>query len=267
MIIDALGRVVSLTGTPQRIVSLVPSLTEYLFAIGAGERIVGITDFCIEPAAQVAHIPTVGGPKNPNYAHIKILQPDLILAAKEENRKADVNTLADAGIPAYVIDICSVADMLDQLGTLATILECEQAATPILNDVRAVVAAAPGSQPEATHSDNRQRVLAFVWREPWMAVGDDTYAHDVLRLCGFTNAAASLPGRYPQATLEAYMQMHPHIIVLPNEPYPFTEADREAFAPFATVPAVQHQRIHIIDGKMLAWYGVRTAEALRFLTR
>lgn len=97
MIVDTLGRLVPLTGTLQRILSLVPSLTEYLFAIGAGERVVGITDFCIAPAAQVAHIPTVGGPKNPTHAHIHALHPDLVLAAKEENHQSDVNTLHGRG--------------------------------------------------------------------------------------------------------------------------------------------------------------------------
>lgn len=261
MITDVLGRTVRLAGLPQRIVSLVPSLTEYLFAVGAGERVVGITDFCTEPAAQVAHLPRVRGTKNPDHERIIALRPDLVLASKEENRLRDVMALAAAGISVYVTDICTVADALEQLTRLAHILGVEADAAPLLQDMRAALDALPLSQANANQSG--RRMLAFIWREPWMAVGEHTYANDLLRRCGAVNLALQMPGRYPRAALEAFMQLAPAIILLPDEPYRFTEDDLTAFAPFATVPAVQTGRIHLCNGRLLTWYGPQTSTALR----
>lgn len=256
-VVDALGRTVPLSGSPRRVVSLVPSLTEYLFAIGAGERLVGVTDYCIEPAAAVANLPKVRGTKNPDRELIRTLQPDLVLASKEENRQRDVVAFEAAHIPVYVTDIQSVNDAVTQLAALAAILEATPAAVPLLDAIRAELAA-------GTHQPTR-RTLTFIWRDPWMAVGGATYADDLLRRCGAENVALGMSGRYPRATLEEFMHLAPEVILLPDEPYRFTEADRAAFAPFATVPAVSANRIHLCDGMLLTWYGPRTVEALRTL--
>jgi ABC-type Fe3+-hydroxamate transport system substrate-binding protein len=255
---DALGRTVPLNAPPRRIVSLVPSLTEYLFAIGAGDRLVGVTDYCIEPAAAVATLPKVRGTKNPDRELIHALQPDLLLASKEENRQRDVMAFAAANIPVYVTDIQSVAGAVAQLAALAAILEVEAAAAPLLDAMRAALAQA-GEHPPT------RRTLTFIWREPWMAVGGATYADDLLRLCGAENVALPLGGRYPRATLKEFMRLNPEVILLPDEPYRFTEADREVFTPFGAVPAVRDQRIHLCDGMLLTWYGPRTVTALRLL--
>ncbi len=253
---DALGRTVPLNVSPRRIVSLVPSLTEYLFAIGAGDRLVGVTDYCIEPAELVATLPKVRGTKNPDREMIRALQPDLLLASKEENRQRDITTFETANIPVYVTDIRSVVGAVTQLGVLATVLEAEAAAVPLLDAIRAALV-------EVRTRSLTRRTLTFIWRDPWMAVGGATYADDLLRLCGAENVALHLGGRYPRATLEEFMRLGPEVILLPDEPYRFTEADRAAFAPFAKVPAAHAQRIHLCDGMLLTWYGPRTVAALR----
>jgi ABC-type Fe3+-hydroxamate transport system substrate-binding protein len=260
MVVDALGRTVALAAPPRRVVSLVPSLTEYLFAIGAGDRLVGVTTFCAEPAAQVAPLPKVRGTKNPDRAHIADLRPDVVLASKEENRARDVAALEAAGIPVYVTDICSVAGALDQLGTLAHLLDAQAGAAALLDELRAALDAHTHRPVDAP----RWRVLAFIWRDPWMAVGGATYANDLLRICGADNLALRLSGRYPRAALETFLQLDPASILLPDEPYPFSETDLEAFAPFASVAAVQARRLVLCDGKLLTWYGPRTVAALRF---
>jgi ABC-type Fe3+-hydroxamate transport system substrate-binding protein len=266
MLVDMLARPVPLASRPQRIVSLVPSLTEYLFAIGAGARVVGVTDFCTAPAEQVACLPHVRGTKNPDRERIIALQPDLVLASKEENRLRDVEALAAAGIPVYVTDICSVAGALEQLTTLAHILgmpDMEPGAAPLLADLRAML----HESESRLHASVQPvwRVLAFIWRDPWMAVGHDTYAADLLRLCGASNLALSLPGRYPRAALEDFLQLNPDVILLPDEPYRFTTADLDVFASFPEVAAVRSGSIHLCDGTLLTWYGPRSSAALRFL--
>lgn len=261
MITDVLGREVPLTGSPQRIVSLVPSLTEYLFAIGLGDKVVGVTDFCIEPAADVLHLPKVRGTKNPDRERIAALQPDLILASKEENRLRDVQAFEAAALPVYVTDICGVNDAYEQLQTLAHLLDAEQAAQPLLHELRAALELQHARQQHRQHVP--RRVLAFIWRDPWMAIGRATYAHDLLQVCGAENLALHLDGRYPRATLDGFLQLDPQLILLPSEPYCFGEADKEALALFQHVAAVQTGAIHLCDGMLLTWYGPRTVEALR----
>ncbi len=261
MPIDALNRTIDLPAPPRRIISLVPSLTEYLFAIGLGPYVVGVTDYCIAPAAQVASLPKVRGTKNPNRELIRALQPDLVLAAKEENRERDVLALTAMGIPVYVTDIQSVADALAQLSALAQILAAERTAAPLLHALETALAQAQ----QSLIGRRPQRTLVFIWRDPWMAVGGTTYVDDLLRLCGSENLARQLPGRYPRADLADFMHLNPDVILLPDEPYRFTAADRTAFAPFAAVAAVAAQRIHLCDGMLLTWPGPRTIAALHTL--
>jgi ABC-type Fe3+-hydroxamate transport system substrate-binding protein len=258
MPVDALGRIVPLPSVPQRVVSLVPSLTEYLFAIGAGGRVVGVTEFCIEPAAQVAHLPKVRGTKNPDREQVAALCPDLVLASKEENRLRDVTLLEQIGIPVYVTDICTVAGALDQLTALASLLEAEAGAAPLLDGIRSAL------YEQQQQEQRRWRVLAFIWRDPWMAIGCDTYANDLLRLCGAENLALRLEGRYPRAAPEIFLQLEPDVILLPDEPYPFAFADIDVLQLAGAAHTVPAEQIHLCDGKLLTWYGPRTSAALRF---
>ncbi len=255
---DALGRTLTLERAPQRIVSLVPSLTEFLFDIGLGECVVGVTDFCIEPAGKVATLPRVRGTKNPDRERIAALQPDLVIASKEENRERDVLALEAANIPVYVTDICTVADTLEQLTALANLLDAGSGAQPLLADLRSVL-----EQARAAEAGPTRRTLAFVWRDPWMAIGGDTYADDVLRLCGAANLARQMDERYPRATLEAFLALEPEIILLPSEPYHFTDRDVETLTTPGQTKTPRTPRIHLCDGMLLTWYGRRTIQALR----
>lgn len=264
MLTDPLGRVVLLDAPPRRIISLVPSLTDYLFAIGAGERVVGATSFCTEPAAQVAALPRVGGPKTPDTSAIIALQPDLVVASKEENQQRDVAALERARVAVYVTDIDSVVGALEQLTMLAEVVGTVQHALPLLNEMSTELRTALEQEHvRQSGSDPAQRLLAFIWRDPWMAVGGNTYADDVLRLSGGNNLALRLGGRYPRAALETFLELNPQAILLPDDPYPFGEADKQSFAPSPEIEAVRAGRIHLCDGKLLTWYGQRTARALR----
>lgn len=255
---DALGRPLQFAAPPRRIVSLVPSLTELLFAWGLGERVVGVTDFCIEPAAEVARLPKLRGTKNPDCAAIQALAPEIVLASKEENRERDVLALAALGIPVYVTDICTVADLPTQLAALAGVLDAVAQAAPLIAALHEAIAAAE----QRIAARRAVPALAFIWRDPWMAVGRETYAGDLLRLCGLANCALDLPGRYPRASLEHFMALAPELILLPSEPYPFAEADKAAFAPFTSVPAMRNGQILLCDGMLLTWFGPRTLVAL-----
>jgi len=257
VVVDALGRRLDLKNQPQRLVSLVPSLTEWLFDIGLGARVVAVTDYCIEPAIALSGIPRIRGTKNPDRARIIALQPDLVIADQEENRERDVQALTAAGIPVYVTAIRSVADVPDQYGRLATALGAADAAAPGLADLCAALV-----QAKQRTAQRHIPTLTFIWRDPWMAVGAETYAGDLLAQCGAENLGRRLTGRYPRASLEAFMRLQPEVILLPDEPYAFSERDRNAFEPYSEVPAVRNGRILLCDGMALTWPGLRAIRAL-----
>lgn len=250
MVMDALGRRFDLPNVPQRIVSLVPSLTEWLFALWLNERIVGVTDFCTRPSNLVIHKVKVRGTKNPNRATIFTLKPDLVIANKEENRQRDVDALTTAGVPVYVTDIRSLPHAIDQLGALADLLGVAEAAQPYLDDIRQAYTT-------LTVPQTRQRVLALIWREPWMAIGGDTYSHDLLERCGAHNAGADLPGRYPRFDLDDLSALELDRILLLSEPYAFSADDLPPLQAHFNGP------IDFVDGELLTWYGPRISLALR----
>jgi ABC-type Fe3+-hydroxamate transport system substrate-binding protein len=242
-----------------RIISLTPSLTAFVAAIGAADRLVGVTEFCT--VARGCTPQRIGGGRNPDHAAIAALQPDLILATAQENTAADLRALAASGAVVQTFSIRFVADLPDQLGELAALLGCSAAAAPLLDELRDTIAAAIAAQSEQP----ARRALVFTSRDPWIAVGGESYADDLLRLCGADNLAQRLGPRTPRATLEAFVQYNPQVIILAGWPAPFADADRAAFQRFGDVAAVLFRRIRLCDGALFAHYGVRTAEAIRTL--
>ena len=274
---------------PRRVVSLVPSLTGSLFDLGLGDRLVGVTDFCVYPPAGVAPLPKVGGTKNPDCDRVLALEPDLVLANWEENHRATVEALRAGGVPVWVTLPRTVRDALDLLWALIGLLEAPQAARAIdmlEKSVEWAEAAADSAEPVP--------VFCPRWREPaaeagpaawWMTANRDTYLHDVLRLCGAANVFAgrdrrypltadldpTLPAetptpdrdvRYPRVTPAEVAAQAPRLILLPSEPYPFGSADLSAFDTLPEMPAVQTSRIYLVEGSALTWPGTRLAAAL-----
>lgn len=252
-LVDDLGRGVDVAAPPARIVSLVPSLTETLFAIGAGPQVAAVTRYCEEPATEVASLPKVGGTKNPDVAAIVALRPDLVLMNAEENRREDFAALVDAGLVVFVTEPKTIADGVRTMARLGELVGRPEGAALAAEQearVRATVAQVGGRRPV--------RYFCPIWRKPWMAFNADTYAHDMLRAAGGANVCAGAPARYPTVTLDAIVAAEPEIVLLPDEPYRFTEKDVAALAPLALPRA----RVHFVDGKALSWYGPRIADGL-----
>lgn len=278
-----------LAGLPRRVVSLVPSVTGSLFDLNLGRCLVGVTDFCVYPPAGVASLPKVGGTKNPDRERILSLQPDLVIANQEENRREDVEALAAAGLPVWVTFPCTAREALNVLWATIRLFDAPQLG-------RTLVALERSFEVTSLAAENMPPVSVFcpVWREPpasegpatwWMTANRDTYLHDVLRVCGGRNVFAERDRRYPLAadldperpadppdpardtryprvTPSEIVAAAPEVVLLPSEPYPFTEADREALQSYADIPAVQDDRVHLVDGSLLTWPGTRLAQAL-----
>ena len=232
--------------TPARIVSLVPSITELLLALGCTDAIVATTTFCppVEGATRVR------GTKNPHVAAIVELAPDLVIANAEENRERDIARLRDAGLLVHVTfprTVTQTAQMVREVGAL---VGAEEAAATLADAIDAQRAELLRQRPAAAIP-----VFCAVWRDPWMAVGADTYAADLLATAGLAVVPHG-PARYPRVELEGVRALAPRLVLLPSEPFAFTDADVDAFAGWDA-------RVELIDGQLLTWHGARTPEALR----
>jgi ABC-type Fe3+-hydroxamate transport system substrate-binding protein len=245
--LDDEGREVDVPARVRRVVSVVPSLTEAVAATAPG-LLVGATDWCTHPAD--LDVARIGGTKNPRAADIAALQPDLVLANQEENRRPDLDELRALGVPVYVTDIRTLDGPTDgAFGSLARMLAaCGLDRPAWLDEAEAAWAALP-------RPARRRRAVVPIWRRPWMAVGGDTFTGSVLDRLGVDNVLGGCAERYPRFDPAA---LPPHdLVVLPDEPYAFTAEDGpEAFP---GVPAA------LVSGRLLTWYGPSLVEAARTL--
>ncbi len=261
--IDALERPVEVAGRPRRIVSLVPSLTEALFAFGLDDIVVGVTKFCVEPKDRLAAKTKVGGTKTPDLPRLLALAPDLVIANAEENRQEDIEQLIAAGLTVFVTFPRTVAGAIDMMRQLAEITGSLPAARPIIEAAEAALAQARAA------SEGRQPLRLFcpIWRKPWMTIGPDTYIHDFIAACGGANIFSDRWERYPKVELDEMAHRDPQVVLLPDEPYPFAPKHLPEIASYAHVSAVRDKRIYLLEGKHLCWYGPRIAESLPFVQR
>jgi ABC-type Fe3+-hydroxamate transport system substrate-binding protein len=255
--VDASGVALELVAPPQRIVSLIPSTTELLCALGLADALVGVTVYCIEPRDVVRAKTRVGGEKDPNLAVIRALAPDLVVANIEENRREDIDALRAAGVRVWVTYPRTVAEGLAMIRDLGEVTGARERARALLDTLEPLYARA------RERAAARRPVSVFypIWRQPWMTIGADTYVHDLLATCGGANVFGDR-SRYPTVTLEEMAAKAPEVILLPDEPFRFRRAHLADFDPYRAVPAVRGRRIHLVDGKPFSWHGPRLAEAL-----
>ncbi len=258
---DDLGFRLDLAAAPSRIVSLVPSWPETLFGFGMEREIVGITKFCVAPAHKVAAVPKVGGTKNPDVRAIINLEADLVIANAEENRREDIERLRAHGIPVFTTYPRTVPGAVDSILKLGRVLRREHEAAQLAQQITLAVGGIEAGL--GMWSKLRLRVFCPIWKKPWMSFNADTYAHDVLRMLGFNNIYASAGERYPVTTLDEALSRRPDIVILPDEPYEFGEADVAEVK--AMVPPALSRRVLLVSGRDLHWYGVHMVEGLKSL--
>jgi len=261
--VDSSGVAVELASPPRRIVSLVPSITETLCALGLADALVGITVYCVEPREVVRGKTRIGGEKDPDLEKIRRLEPDLVVANIEENRRDHVETLRSWSIPVWVTFPRTVEEGIRLIAELGAVTGTEARAADLLGEIE------PLYQRVRSAAARRAPVAVFypIWRGPYMTINRDTYIHDMLRVCGARNVFADRPERYPTVTLDEVAGERPAVILLPDEPFRFRRAHLADFTGYLEVPAVRDGRIHLVDGKPFSWHGPRIAEALRMLPR
>ncbi len=283
LVTDDRGRAHELRAVPRRVVSLVPSDTLNVAALGCEGALVGRTDFCELPGDVVAKLPSVGGTKNPKVDAICDLSPDLVLANQEENTKGDVEELGRRGIRVFVAFPRRVEAGIAHLARLARIFRVEGDAR-VKDLVRAGYHALRDAE-KARSSTTPMRTFCPIWMKPLMTIHGDTFISDMLDLCGAQNVFADrerryplaadlgraepLPPertegkdvRYPRVTAEEVVARAPELVLLPDEPHPFTAQDAEELRNLDT-PAGRRNAVVHISGKDLCWYGARSVEGI-----
>jgi iron complex transport system substrate-binding protein len=265
---------------PQRIVSLVPSTTESLAALGAAERVVGRTRYCVHPQPWVDSVPACGGTKDPDLAAIAALAPDLIVVNREENKPAHFPAL-EALAPLLVGYPRDVDGALADLRALAARVGAESEGEALVErielarqrmhaalrggpgDANAAAAGLASALPRRTAGESRAapprfRYAYLIWRRPWMSVNADTFIHALLAEAGGENVCAAATDRYPKLTLDELIAADPDVLLLASEPYPFEEEHVPEFGPLAL-------RCALVDGELLSWHGARLAQAFPYL--
>ncbi|WP_018620093.1 helical backbone metal receptor [Spirosoma luteum] len=231
---------------PKRIISVVPSQTELLFDLGLDEEVIGITRFCIYPADKVKQKTLVGGTKTLNINAIHTLNPDFILANKEENTREQIEALQQR-YTVHVTDVNTLPDALAMIREVGTLVGKRIEAEALANQIENALLPFP-PVPGLT-------VAYLIWRKPYMVAAAGTFIHAMLEQAGFQNAFAGQT-RYPVVSADALKSAQPDLIFLSSEPYPFGQkhvAELQAICPSA--------RIRLVDGEVFSWYGSRLLRA------
>lgn len=239
---DQCGNLVELDAPPKRIVSLVPSQTELLWELDLVMEVAGITKYCVHPTHWISEKKLVGGTKNFDFSTIATIQPDLIIANKEENYQEGIERLQQQ-YPVWLSDIVCLEDALQMIESIGLITHRSYKSAPLVNDITQAF--------QSLKKISACSALYLIWRKPWMAAAHGTFIHDMLQRIGFVNA---LEGhvRYPELTNEEISQMKPDYILLSSEPFPFSEkhvTELRAISPSS--------EIILVDGEMFSWYGSR----------
>jgi ABC-type Fe3+-hydroxamate transport system substrate-binding protein len=244
---DQLGRIITLPQPPVRIISLVPSQTELLYTLGLDEAVVGITKFCVHPSSWFRTKARIGGTKAIDPTRVDALRPDLIIANKEENERPQVEALATR-YPVWISDIKTLDDALDTIRGIGAVTGKTAEAGTLATEIAARFQQLPQSATPIP-------AAYFIWRNPWMTVGGDTFISHMLPYAGYTNVFAN-QDRYPSVDLtqlSGHKNLH---ILLSSEPYPFRQRhidEIKEILPTAT--------IRLVDGEFFSWYGSRLLEA------
>jgi ABC-type Fe3+-hydroxamate transport system substrate-binding protein len=244
---DPLGTTFELNATPQRIISLVPSLTETLYDLGLEDKIIGITKFCVHPVHFKSTKKIIGGTKKVHYEKIRLLKPDFIIANKEENTQ-EMGVELRKICPVWVTNIANVADVIQTISDFGQLFNCRTEARK-WNDK---IAHRFEEFKAFSHNIPIRQAAYFIWKNPFMVAGTGTFIDEMMQLNKFENCFKNQI-RYPEVDLEVLKKEHdPDVVLLSSEPFPFKDEDAFEIGRFT-----HHAKTVFVDGEMFSWYGTR----------
>lgn len=253
--IDQLNRTIEFNFPPKRIISLVPSQSELLWYLDLQKELVGITKFCIHPEEMFRTITRVGGTKELKFDEIKKLQPDLIIANKEENEQEQIEELCKH-YPVWISDIYNLENALDMITRVGEITNTKEKADELVISIRGKYHHFKNHKSEVK---SQKKVAYLIWKNPYMAAGHNTFIDHMLGECGLNNVFTNEKSRYPQVTTQMLIDKKPDVILLSSEPYPFKE--KHATELKMHLP---QSKILLADGEMFSWYGSRLLHAFDY---
>ena len=252
---DQIGNQYTFETTPKRIVSLVPSQTELLFDLGLEDSIVGITKFCVHPFHLKSTKTIVGGTKNVKFDKIKALQPDIIICNKEENTKEIVEELQQI-CPVWVTDIYTIEDNNKMIHDFGELFNKRTEAKKWIDKINF----AHQDFTRFIKNQKQQKVAYFIWANPFMVAGNNTFINELLKLNNFQNIYENKESRYPEIELKKMrLEGNPDLVLLSSEPFPFKDEHAFEIGRFT-----HHAKTIFVDGEMFSWYGSRLAKAFDY---
>jgi iron complex transport system substrate-binding protein len=258
--VDDLGRTTVLAHAARRVISLAPGITESLFALGAGDRVAGVTDFCNYPAEARTRT-RVGGMVNPSIEVIVGLRPDLLVMSMEGNLRQDFSTFTSLNIPVFVTNPRDLEGIYRSLRSLARLTGTTKRADSLISSMRTRAKAA-----QSGLSGKKQQVLLFVSLQPLIAAGRNTFLHELLTLAGGENLAAVSPLSYPTFSREAVVAHDPDIMMVMSDVMADTEQLMKLFPEWATLRAPRLRRVYRVDADIFSRPGPRSIDALESLS-
>lgn len=255
---DQTGRSVALPKIPERIISLVPSQTELLFDLDLDQQVVGITKFCIHPPAWFYTKTRVGGTKSLHINIIDELEPDLVLANKEENVKEQVEELA-LRYPVWISDVNNLDTACEMIATIGSLTSREKQAISIVDEIKRNFSRlqVPTRKPRAAY---------LIWNDPYMTAGRDTFIHNMMEAAGLQNAFAGY-SRYPETSIEQLKSKNLDLLLLSSEPFPFKQKHVDELRSALLNTGLMNPQIELVDGQMFSWYGSRLQYAPGYFTK
>lgn len=252
------GNLFSLPSLPRRIISIVPSQTELLFHYGLSNEVIGITKFCVHPEEWFRSKIRIGGTKQLNLQLIQSLQPDLVLANKEENVKEQVEAIASF-CPVWCSDIATLTDAFNMMATIGTLTGKE-------SNARATIQTIQNKFSVLSTTDKPVRAAYLIWQKPYMTVGGDTFIHTMMETARLQNVFEKRI-RYPEVSMQELVNAEPEVILFSSEPFPFKQNHLKLFAHEWQKIIVSMPHLKIVDGELLSWYGSRMIYAANYFRK
>lgn len=247
---DQIGREFALDQPPERIISLVPSQTELVCDLGNESSLVGVTRFCVHPEHLREEKERVGGTKRVSFKKIRDLRPDLILCNKEENTKEMVAELERIA-PIHVSDISTIEDSLELISQYGVLFGKELEANDLIKIIQQKIAKLQLQLENVAE----KTVLYFIWKDPYMVAGRNTFIDSILSLNKLRNLSPK--PRYPEIAMEEIEKLSPDLIFLSSEPFPFKDEHKKEFSTL-------NANVEIVDGEFFSWYGSRLQKAMDY---
>lgn len=247
---DQMHRTIEVNKPLKRIVSIVPSQSELLWHLGLEKELVGITKFCIHPHHMATSVTLVGGTKKLNIQKIRELQPDIIIANKEENEQSQIEELVKE-FPIWISDIHNLDESLQMIEMLGELFDRKEKSIELVATINSTF--------QQLTTSPIVKSAYFIWNNPMMVAGKNTFINDMLKRCNFENVFLHKDSRYPETSIEELQKANPELILLSSEPFPFKEKHVNEFQKH-----LPKAKVIIVDGELFSWYGSRLQHSANY---